>query len=178
MRDQEQELEEAKKELQRLHSQVRSLVMATVGIRSTPRVSYAPYLKAPSGYFYVYLSRLSAHTLDLMDDPVASIMLVEDESEAGQIFARTRVTYLCKAEVIDRKDSGYERILDRFTQRFGNTVDLLRSLPDFVLFELRPRDGRFVMGFGRAYDLEGDRFDRLVHVGPDQINRPKPGTVE
>jgi len=171
MIDEQEGLEEAYRKFEDLQSRISSLVMATIDRDFLPRASYAPYVKEESGSFYVYLSRLSDRTTDLIGNPVLSIMLIEDVSEATQIFARMRISYLCDAEIVDREDPAYERILDRFTQNFGNVVNLLRSLPDFVLFELKPRCGRFVMGFGQAYDLGGDRLDRLGHVGRDQLNQ-------
>ena len=73
--------------------------------------------------------------------------------------------------MIDQADSKYENALDLLMERFGNVVGVLRSLPDFVLFQLKPKSGRFVTGFGQAYDLVGDHLDQLVHVGPDRIRR-------
>lgn len=146
-------------------------MLGTVDHRSLPLVSYAPFVRGASGGFFVYLSRLSEHTGVLIANPVASVLLIEDESGSREMFARTRISYLCDAAVIERTDPGHERVLEQFSQRFGRVIELLRSLPDFVLFDLTPRSGRFVMGFGQAYDLAGERLDRLVHVGPDQIKR-------
>ena len=55
----------------------------------------------------------------------------------------------------------YTSVLDDYQQRHGKTVELLRQLPDFVLFHLRPRSGQFVMGFGQAYTLSGEDLSRF-----------------
>jgi putative heme iron utilization protein len=39
---------------------------------------------------------------------------------------------------------------------------LLKSLPDFQLFQLRPQSGSLVTGFGQAYTLSGERFDTII----------------
>ena len=151
-----------------LKAETKSLMLGTVSEQGLPRTSYAPFV-LESGNFYIYLSGLSGHTAELIANPVTSILLIEDEADAGQIFARARVSYLCDAEVIRRGGSKYEHVLGLFSARFGGVIDVLKSLPDFVLFELTPRSGRFITGFGQAYDLAGDQLDILEHVGPDQI---------
>ena len=171
MDDEQTNLIEAHKRFKELQDQTRSLMLGTVGEKALPRVSYAPYVRDKSGNFFVYLSRLSEHTSELITNKVASILLIEDELGVEQIFARMRISYLCEVTVIDQADSRYESTLDLLTERFGNVVGVLRSLPDFILFQLRPKSGRFITGFGQAYDLAGDHLDQLVHVGPDQIRR-------
>ena len=39
-----------------------------------------------------------------------------------------------------------------------------RALPDFRIFQLTPRDGRFVIGFGAAYQISGDNLSQLTHI--------------
>ena len=56
--------------------------------------------------------------------------------------------------------------MEEAMRRFGQVMQLLESLPDFHLFELQLQGGRYVRGFGQAYDLAGERLDRLVHVDP------------
>jgi putative heme iron utilization protein len=152
-----------------LREQSKSLVMATVGVNGSPRASYAPFVRA-SGFFYVYLSRLSDHTRDLIETPLVSVMLIEDEAAADQVFARRRVTYGCDSRIIGRDEKDYHAAMALFTRRFGNLMDVLRSLPDFVLFRLAPSSGRFVTGFGKAYELAGERLEDLVHIGPRDLD--------
>ena len=140
-------------------------MLATVG-GSSLRASDAPYVRGTAGDFYIYISRLSEHTADLIANPQASVLIIEDESAAKQVFARMRASYLCEVETIHSGNPSYPKILEQMAQRFGNVVELLRSLPDFVLFRLSPLSGRFVAGFGQAYDLFGDRLDRLVRHRP------------
>ncbi len=171
MNEDQAKLNEAYSRFKQLQDEVKSLMLGTVGERGIPRVSYAPYVRDESGSFFVYVSHLSEHTSELIKGKVASVLLIEDESEVEQIFARVRISYLCDVVEIDRDDALYENTLGRFKDQFGNVVSVLRSLPDFVLFQLSPTSGRFVTGFGQAYDLTGDRLDQLTHVGPDQIKR-------
>ena len=164
MNEKAEQLTEDRENFEVLRHQARSLIMATVGENALPRASYAPFV-LDAGFFYIYLSRLSEHTLELIENPVVSVLLIEDETAASQIFARKRLTYLCESRTIERDDTGYDSILTLLTRRFGNVMDLLRSLPDFVLFRLTPRSGRFVSGFGRAYELAGERLEDIVRFG-------------
>lgn len=152
-----------------LRAKASSLVLATVGNNGLPNISYAPFVDDEEGDFFVYLSGLSEHTTKLLTNPVAAVMLMEDELDTRQVFARKRITYQCAIEVLDREHPGYERILDAMSERFGNVVTIIRSLPDFYLFRLSPVSGRFVAGFGQAYELSGDDLTQLVHVGVDRI---------
>lgn len=93
-------------------------------------------------------------------------MLIEDEQNASQIFARIRLSYNCNVEVVERADECYETILNTMEKRFGNIVEMLRSLPDFVLFQLKPTSGRLVMGFGQAFDLTGEKLQKFLPVKP------------
>lgn len=168
MNDRQKQPDEVISRFNGLKAETMSLMLGTVGKQGLPRTSYAPFV-LESGNFYIYLSGLSEHTAELIANPVASILLIEDEAAADQIFARARVSYMCDSGVIERDGSKYEHILGLFSARFGGVIDVLKSLPDFVLFELTPRSGRFITGFGQAYDLSGDQLDILEHIGPDQI---------
>lgn len=171
MSEEQVKLDEAYSRFKQLQDEVRSLMLGTVGEKGLPRVSYAPYVRDESGDFFVYVSHLSAHTSELIKNKIASVLLIEDESKVEQIFARVRISYLCDVVEIDRDDALYESTLACFKDRFGNVINVLGSLPDFVLLQLSPKSGRFVTGFGQAYDLTGDDLAQLAHVGPDQIKR-------
>lgn len=164
-----EQLDTAARLFHELREKTSSLVLATVGNNGLPNVSYAPFVGDEDGNFYVYVSGLSEHTTKLLTNPVAAILLMEDESSAKQIFARKRISYQCVIELVERKHPNYETLLNSMSARFGNVVNILRSLPDFYLFRLSPVSGRFVTGFGQAYQLSGDNLTQLVHIGVDQI---------
>jgi len=146
-----------------LRARMRTLQLATVGADGAPHTGYTPHLfDGPD--ILIFVSRLAAHTRDLLERPRAAVMLIADEADATQIFARTRVSYRCEATVIAPDATSYEPLLDAFQARHGKMIGLLRQLPDFVLFRLRPTAGQFVMGFGKAYRLTGDAMDTFEHA--------------
>ncbi len=142
-------------ESQELRERFQTALMATVNGEAEPEASYTPYL-FHDDKFYIFVSGLSAHTTNLRNNGRVSLLFIEEESQARNLFARKRLTYQCSARPIARDDERWPALLDLYQDRFGPTVEMLRQLPDFILFELEPRRGNFVKGFGQAYLLEGD----------------------
>lgn len=143
---------------------ISSLTLATCSADGIPNASYAPFVTDDDRHFYIYISGLSTHTQNLAATGKASIMAIEDEAKATQLFARARLTFECTARELERETPHWEAIADRFADRFGKIIDVFRPLADFRIVQLVPSSGRFVIGFGAAYDVSGDRLDRLVQV--------------
>lgn len=143
---------------------MRTLQLSTVGVDGIPHCGYTPYLHRAPGSFYIFVSQLAAHTRNLLANGTAAIMIIADEQSTSQIFARTRVTYLCEAKRLAPDSPDYDLVLDDYQQRHGKMAGLLRQLPDFVLFQLQPKSGQFVMGFGKAYTLTGDNLSVFEHA--------------
>jgi len=128
-----------------------SVVLGSVKSAKKAHTSYAPFITHGNN-FYVYVSGLAEHSHTLQNGS-ASLFFIEDEQQAKTIFARTRLTIDCTVAIIEATTSSESHLLDQFEQRHGATVKLLRSLPDFILFELKPLSASFVTGFGAAYDV-------------------------
>ncbi|MBW4482580.1 MAG: pyridoxamine 5'-phosphate oxidase family protein [Tildeniella torsiva UHER 1998/13D] len=158
---------------QDLPTRVHSLMLSTVNGTGQPQASYAPYVMDGDYQIYIFTSGLSAHTANLQTTGLASILLIEDEAAAPQVFARQRITYDCRASLLPRGTDHWEAIADRFEQRFGEIIPMLRSLDDFQIFCLSPQAGRFVMGFGAAYAVDPENLSQLVgppQTGPDEAS--------
>jgi putative heme iron utilization protein len=156
-------IEAARGALARLRA-ARSLVLATLNEAGEPEASYAPFVIDEAGRFIVFVSRLSSHTANLLERGSASVLLIEDEADSAQIYARRRVSYRCNVERLDRAGKEGEVVLQGLAARHGEIIEVLRGLADFELVALRPRSGQLVVGFGRAYRLGGDRLDQLEHI--------------
>jgi len=171
MRDSRPSDQDIQRELLALRDRHRSVLMATVSADGEPEASYAPYVLDPDGCFYVYLSGLARHGRNLLAQPRASLLFVEPEEEAPQIFARRRLSYVCRAELVERDTPQWRAVLERFEQRFGAVMGVLRGLADFRLFRLEPQRGSYVRGFGQAYELEGPGLARLKAVTAERLGR-------
>ncbi len=144
---------DTRQEAENLRSECASVLLSTVNGDGFPEISYAPYIE-DEGRFYIFISGLAAHTKNLLDHGMVSVMFIEDESLADHPFSRKRLTYRCSAMVISRDTDRFDNLLDRFESRFGNLIQTLRSLTDFRLFELTPDKGRYVAGFGKTFEIE------------------------
>ena len=147
-----------------LIDEMQSLQLSTIGPEGQPHCSYTPYLYRSPNSVYILISQLAAHTRHLLANNNVAIMIIADEKSTSQIFARTRVHYVCQALRIHPEDPEYASVLDDYERRHGQTVSLLRQLPDFILFQLKPESGQFVMGFGKAYKLTGDNLSVFEHT--------------
>ncbi|MEN9422729.1 MAG: tRNA ((37)-N6)-methyltransferase TrmO [Pseudomonadota bacterium] len=154
--------------LGQLLESAKTLQLATLDAGGEASISYAPFVRDDAGNFYIFVSGLASHTQEILHHPQVAVLLITDEQDARQIFARTRATYRCVAEVVAREEAAYPLMLDKMEARFGNVVGLLRGLGDFVLFRLQPQSGRFVMGFGQAFVLAGEGLRDVQHIGAGQ----------
>lgn len=157
------DIAEAKQAYTDLMQRVSSVHLATLGEDGLPHTGCVPCLWIDNGV-HIFVSRLSVHTRDLLANPAVSAMMVEDEQDCRQAFARIRVRYQCQAEVIEPSHPDYDARLVAFEQAHGKTVKLLRQLPDFVLFNLIPDDAIFVMGFGQAFRMSGENWSSFEHI--------------
>ena len=143
-----------------LRDNASSAQLATLAKDTTPEASYAPCVLF-EGDYYLFLSQLSSHTTNLARNPEVGLMLIEDEFEAANPFARRRISLQGRAEPVERGSDIFKSVLSLFHRRFGKVMKIIEPLPDFQLFCVHVTSGRFVRGFGQAYELAGKRLDRL-----------------
>ena len=158
-------LEKATIEYHKFTQQFKSIIISTVSTEGIPNGSYTPFIMDESKNIYIYVSGLSTHTQNIDVNPRVSVLFIEDEAKTPQIFARRRLNYNCTATLIERESDEWKGIVNKFQARFGEMIEMLRGLADFRIFKLTPYNGRFVIGFGAAYHINGDNLDTLVHIG-------------
>lgn len=151
-------------EAQSLLGNFKTLLMSTVSAEGIPEASYAPFVRMEDNCFYIYVSQLSKHTSNLDTTGIASVLFIEDERDATQVFARRRLTFDCRAELIPRETDKWKEIMDAFSAKFGQVIDLVRPLADFKLFRMRPESGAYVRGFAQAYRITGPQLDSFEHI--------------
>ena len=148
-----------------LLDQQKSLFLSTINPQGKPHASYAPFA-IENDSLVILISGLAAHTQNLQRSPVASVLIAQDETQAAEIFARLRLSYDMRAEVIPRNSVEWTLGVEALSQRFGDIIEQLTGLSDFMLFRLMPNNGRLVKGFGKAYDLLGGTLagEEIKHV--------------
>lgn len=126
-----------------------------------PFTSCAPFVKN-NGKLYIYISQVADHYRYMEKSEWIDAMLVGDEADTKNPFATERARWSCTA--VNIGNEGHDEIFSLFNSRFNeNLMDVLRGL-DFSLFELQPAKGRYVVGFGLAFDvdIDGHVFSHVV----------------
>jgi len=157
-----QALSEILIDLHNLISNQRSVVLASISEKNTPLASYAPFIWEDDK-FYIFVSTLSSHTKNIQSGSV-SIMFIEDEEKTSQIYARTRAIFHCHTNLVTEEEKK-SSILNKMTEVHGEIISTLRSLSDFCLIMLTPGSGRFIQGFGKAYEI-GENLKSIKPVDP------------
>ena len=156
------QLKKAQVEYEKFPTEFTSIMMSTVSQEGIPDASYAPFVIDDDKNIYIYVSGLATHTQNIHNHPFVSVLFIEDEVKTKQIFARRRLNFNCTANLLERESEKWQQIVDKFAIRFGELISTLRSLPDFRIFQLTPKNGRFVIGFGAAYNISSDNINQLV----------------
>lgn len=130
-----------------------TLLFATATQDGLPELSVAPFVHDLSNCFYIYVSDLAGHTANLRTNPLASVLFIRPEAESTNLFARERAIFSCEVREVAQLEQHYAARLEALTVKFGETVKLLSTLPDFHLFALTPQSGRYIQGFGQAYQI-------------------------
>ena len=119
-----------------IHSR-RSLQLASIRDDGAPFASYAPFAIGDE-CLYVLISEIAVHARNLQANPQASVLIVEDEDSAEELFARKRVNYLMDAEKLQEDSPEWKTGVETLHQRLGERILNLSTLGDFKLFRLIP----------------------------------------
>jgi len=136
-----------------LVSSFKTVLMATVSVDGEPEISYSPYVIC-DGLLHILVSELSMHTGNLMSNPKASLLFIENEHDAEKLHARKRVTFAVTAKEVGRDTDHWRRAIDAMQEEFGEIIPLLESLPDFHLFAMSTDCAVLVKGFADAHTIE------------------------
>lgn len=153
------------KDCMSLLTSCKTLQLATVDMQGMPHISYAPFVWQDKS-FYIYLSQLASHSEYLQQTPKASLMIIRDETQSQNLFARERLIVEVNVDVVDQLASS--TVLDAMEVSLGGTVTLLRRLPDFMLFRLSAVSARYIAGFGKAFEFDIKQMT-LTHVSPEKL---------
>ncbi len=155
-------IEKIQSQMEGLLASRESLLLASVSADGVPHASYAPTVAGEGGKYYIHISELAKHFHNLSANGKVSALLIEDEKDAANIFARKRLTLEGKAVQVDKASPLWTDVMSRFTQKFGAFFEeSLRNLNDFHTFELSFDNGTLVLGFGAAFRLTGEELGKI-----------------
>ena len=147
------DLEKNKEKYLQFVASRKNLILNVIDEEGKPFTSCAPFIKK-HGKLYIYISQIAEHYRLIESSEYVDALLVADESATNNPFATERVRWSCTP--INLGNEGHEDIFELFDTNYGaKLMDVLRGL-DFSLFELTPAQGRYVVGFGMAFDLDID----------------------
>src|SRR6185436_8620624 len=135
------------------------LAAESVGVLSTisvhrpgfPYGSVTPYALSAQGAPVLLLSRLAAHTKNLLADPRASLF-IGDRSAAEDPQAGARISLLGRVSPMPPADEPDAR--QRYLAAWPRAADYL-ALGDFAFWRLEIEEARLIAGFGEIRWLDG-----------------------
>jgi hypothetical protein len=157
------EADELRREAVRLIAARIWLALGTVDQSGVPSVTYVPFASV-NGAFGIVVSRLAAHTASLMERRPASVLLVDDGFAERDAYTRPRFTIGVTASPNAPGSAQADAIWSSLESRHGETVRVLRMLPDFEAIALEPVSGRLVLGFASAHDLGATEIVELLRA--------------
>lgn len=156
-----------KEELEEFMHGFKSICIASIAPNGTAVCSYAPLIQT-NGKYYIYISEVSEHFSSIHTNPnKIEIMFLQDEKEAPLIILRKRARFKSEATFIPRGEE-FDRIYDAFEAQneHNGPLKTIRKMLDFHLIELHLKTGRFVKGFGQAYDIIDGEIIPLTENNP------------
>ncbi|MBL8470845.1 MAG: pyridoxamine 5'-phosphate oxidase family protein [Rhodocyclaceae bacterium] len=125
-----------------------------------PFVSMVPYALGAGGELVIHVSRLAAHTADMLAHAGVSLMITAARTPEVPAQAVARLSLQASARVCPPGDAAYVTARAAYLARFPESEPLF-GFADFSLFLLTPHNLRFVAGFARARSLGADTWSRI-----------------
>lgn len=141
---------------------IRSARIASLGTLhdEAPQVSMAAFIcEDDFSAFYIFVSRLAQHTVDMQKDNRVSLLICETDDGREDPQTLARVSIRGKAEMIQIGEPGFMRLKEQYIARFPESEKLF-NLSDFSFWRISPRGGRYVAGFAKAFNITADALHK------------------
>jgi len=147
---------------------VASLATLHDGLPFASMVPYAVWHDAAKDQlvFVTHVSRLSAHTRDMLESPQVCLMITAPEggvdAEPAPPQALPRVSIPAVASFIDREHADYSALARAYLEKFPFAADWFQ-LGDFSIVAFTPSgSARFIAGFARAMTVSAAQLQTAV----------------
>lgn len=148
--------------LRQLLVEQRWAALATLADDGAPSVSFVAYVPEPDfAGFLIHVSRLAAHTRNLLARPRIALGVSAPDSGEGDPQLLPRLSIHGAVSIIARGTTEYDSARTLYLSRLPQAEQLF-GFDDFVLLRLQPTEVRYVGGFARAYSLNGEQLRRLA----------------
>lgn len=126
-----------------------------------PHASMVAYVAAEDfSAFYIHVSRLAQHTMDMLKDKYVSLLIAETDDARPDPQTLARVSIRGTAEVVQNGEPGYTPLKQLYLARFPESEQLFK-LADFNFWRITPKGGRYVAGFSKAYNITADTLKKV-----------------
>jgi putative heme iron utilization protein len=123
--------------------------------QGAPFVSMVPFAVARDGSLILHVSRLAAHTRDMLNNSEVSLLIAESESSGKMPQALARVTFQGRAQMLERDSQKHIDAREVYLSRFPDAASLF-EFSDFNIFIIKPVSARVIAGFGQAVTITGE----------------------
>ena len=141
--------EDIKNKFKTFDEDKKSLIISSVNESSVPLTNYSPFVKIDDDYFICVSSSLP-HFTNMMNQNQIHVLIIQDEENASNIYARQRLYFNATSQLIDNSDE----IFDLFDLKYEDELSFLRQMKDFKVIKISPKEKSLVLGFGAAYKMD------------------------
>lgn len=136
--------------------------LATLCEDGSPSVSFVAYAAEPGfNGFLLHVSRLAAHTRNLLACPATALGISDPDAGQGDPQLLARITIQGSVVEIPRGTPDYLASRERYLAKLPQAEPLF-GFEDFVLVRLRPQEARYVGGFARAFQLTAEQLRQFA----------------
>ncbi|GAB1472172.1 hypothetical protein MASR2M66_30500 [Chloroflexota bacterium] len=142
---------------------IRDTRIATLGTLrdEMPQVSMVAFIHDDDfSAFYIFVSRLAQHNVDLQKDNRVSLLICETDDGRSDPQTLARVSIRGKANSIQSGEPGFAPLKEKYLARFPESEKLF-NLSDFSFWQIDPRGGRYVAGFAKAFNITADALQKV-----------------
>jgi putative heme iron utilization protein len=109
--------------------------------------------------FYIHVSRLAQHTVDMQKDKRIALMIAETDDRRADPQTLARVSIRGTAEFMPAGEPGYTPVKSLYIDCFPESEPHFK-LADFGLWRIIPKGGRYIAGFAKAYNLTAESLKK------------------
>lgn len=145
---------------------IRTQRIAALGTISggAPLVSMVQYVSSRDfSSFYIHVSRLAQHTQSILLDQRVSLMIMEPDSGEDDPQTLARISIRGDAVEMLATEADYEEAKSAYLAKYPMSAFNF-GLGDFILYCIRPRNARYIGGFGNIIDLESEDFKQIASI--------------
>jgi putative heme iron utilization protein len=127
-----------------------------------PRVSMVAFVAAADySAFYIHVSRLAQHTVDMQKNKQVSLLIAEIDDGRSDPQSLACISIRASAVFMENGEPGYSPVKNQFIERFPESEPLFK-LADYGLWRINPKGARFVAGLTKAYNLSPETLQKVA----------------